>query len=138
MHAIDMREAAKLLDTGPQTLCKFLRARGILHSDGRLKNTPLASYIRQGLFTCELVQYRTGPVVHLHNKPMITGPGLAFIRELMDQNGLAKNNSVVPAEQHRASGEQTINHYRSEVLRLAGIETDDHPAPGRVSHSGRS
>ena len=133
-RAIGLKEAGKLLGIGPITLGRYLRERGIFQSDGNMRNTPRSEYIKDGFFTCELVQYRTGPVVHFHNKPMVTPTGLVFIEELLRGSGVATKKQVAPGKHCRIPDQQTDRDYRSEVLRLAGVEETKHPADRRLRH----
>lgn len=120
--SMDMQTAAEILGTGPRLLMAFLREHGVLHTSGPMKNTPKGWYIRKGYLDCELVKYQTGPVRHLHNKPKITGRGLALIQDMMLQHGMDTKESALHGKQHRTPGQQVNDSGRREVLRLAGVE----------------
>lgn len=121
-RALSMQAAAGLLGIGPRQLTAFLREQGVLHSQGPMRNSPKGYFIREGYMDCKLVQYHTGDVRHLYNKPLVTSRGLVLIQELIQTHGMAAKEPVAPREPNRPQSEQNDNPARAEVLRLAGIE----------------
>lgn len=96
-HAISIKQAAKHLGMGSNTLFKTLRERGVLHGTGGLKNTPRLEYIKKFYFRVQFSEYCTGQVKHQHIKTLVTPTGLAFIAELLQCDGNVKTNTTSKA-----------------------------------------
>lgn len=84
IDTISMKAAAKMLGIGPIVLRRLLQDREIFSTGSPA--LPRTQYIHMGYFRTELTTYNTGGVDNYHTKALVTAKGIAFIRELLDQN----------------------------------------------------
>jgi len=93
---VTMQEAAKLLGEGPKILYRKLRTAGVLITGGGLHNQARHQYVRQGYFVIEIACYTRGEVEHHASKTLVTPSGIAFIRQLLDQqeNEVSNDNQT--------------------------------------------
>jgi phage antirepressor YoqD-like protein len=80
-----MQEASKMLEEGPKILYRKLRKAGVLIDGTGLHNQARHQYVRQGYFVIDIVKYTRGEVEHHASKTLVTPSGLAFIRQVLDQ-----------------------------------------------------
>jgi phage antirepressor YoqD-like protein len=74
-----------MLEEGPKILYRKLRKAGVLIDGTGLHNQARHQYVRQGYFVIDIVKYTRGEVEHHASKTLVTPSGLAFIRQLLDQ-----------------------------------------------------
>lgn len=82
-RGMDMQAAAKELNVkgGRNGLYRLLRELNVF-----VDKQPHYAYVRQGFFALETKGYKRGPVVHQYTKPLVTGTGLTWLREKIDQH----------------------------------------------------
>lgn len=83
VYSVDAAVAAKHLGVGRNALLSLLRENGYTHAHAPRRNLPKKQYREAGLFTTELVQFRRGAVVRLHEKLKITAAGMELCRQLV-------------------------------------------------------
>ena len=83
-QSYSVKEAASFLNIGSNTLFKKLREQGVLSH----RNLPRSDLVKAGYFEVSLRQFekRTDrfAVKQQYAVTLVTGPGLAFIQELID------------------------------------------------------
>ena len=87
MNLIDMTQAAKMINAKPRKLRADLVKHGIFKQDPRTGHrSPKFEFIDKGLFVMEPTSFKRGVVNCLHNKIMVTGNGIEFLREFVANN----------------------------------------------------
>ena len=83
-HGLDMQAAAKELAVkgGRNGLYKLLRTLKIFDSN----NKPHHRYVRLGYFHLQTRSFSRGDVEHQYCKPMVTGTGITWLQEQINEN----------------------------------------------------
>jgi len=100
-----MQEASKMLEEGPKILYRKLRKAGVLIDGTGLHNQARHQYVRQGYFVIDIVKYTRGEVEHHASKTLVTPSGLAFIRQLLDQQHAPEATHDTNDQCNRSMGE---------------------------------
>jgi phage antirepressor YoqD-like protein len=85
VNTVTMQEASKMLEEGPKILYRKLRKAGVLIDGTGLHNQARHQYVKQGYFVIEIASHTRGDVLHHSSKTLVTPSGLAFIRQVLDQ-----------------------------------------------------
>ena len=85
INTVTMQDAAKIIGEGPKILYRKLREAGVLINGTGLHNQARHPYVSQGYFVIEIASYKRGAVEHHASKTLVTPSGLAFIRQVLDQ-----------------------------------------------------
>jgi len=81
--------ASKLLGTGRTSYLQYLRDHKILMSRPHRINMPYQKYMEAGLFEVKLGDYENPKTGEIEAKahPMLTGKGVIWLKQFIDQNG---------------------------------------------------
>jgi phage antirepressor YoqD-like protein len=81
--------ASKLFDTGRTSYLQYLRGHKILMSRPHRINMPYQKYLEAGLFEVKLGDYKNPKTGEIEAKahPMLTGKGVIWLKQFIDQNG---------------------------------------------------
>jgi anti-repressor protein len=86
-----IQEIAKVLDTGPNRLFKFLREEGLLMCN----NLPYQQHLDAGHFRTVERQYSDGRgEVHTYTRTLVTGKGLAYIQRRIQSQSTAMQKVI--------------------------------------------
>ncbi|MFI2810172.1 phage antirepressor KilAC domain-containing protein [Microbulbifer sp. JSM ZJ756] len=82
---LTLTQAAKQLGTGKNSLLARLRAAGLLHASGTLRNAPTKAAVKQGLLRARFTEFYRGPVRVQYTTAEVTAKGLVWIDDLLDR-----------------------------------------------------
>lgn len=80
---LTLKQAARQLEIGRNTLLARLRTAGLLHASGSLRNAPTKAAIEQELLRPRFTEFYRGPVRVQHTTAEVTAKGLVWIHELL-------------------------------------------------------
>ncbi|QFT53516.1 phage antirepressor KilAC domain-containing protein [Microbulbifer sp. THAF38] len=83
-------QAARMLGMGRNNLLKLLRDNGFLYSREPMRNSPTKWALEQKLLKQKEGAYLVGPVKVQHITALVTTKGMAWIRDIVEQNTAPK------------------------------------------------
>lgn len=82
---LTMAQTAKQLGIGKNSLLARLRAAGLLHATGTLRNAPTKTAVEHGLLRAKFTEFYRGPVRVQYTTAEVTAKGLVWIDDLLER-----------------------------------------------------
>lgn len=99
MTKLMLKDAAKILNVGSQTLFRKLKEKGVISRTSKL---PRRELVTMGLFDVEIRHFEKGErgLRQLYSVTLVTERGLCYLRELLDEDTKKSTQPCSPEQQH--------------------------------------